>query len=365
MAERDKVWLSIGDGAARREYGGWKSVRVERSIDAVAGGFSIGMADPRNPRILVPKEVLGWPIAPGDGCRVLIGDDVVIDGWIDETAPAISADSHDLSVSGRDRTGDLVDCSADHSPDEWNAPLDQIAAILCRPFGIQVSVAGVDLGAPFAPFKLQPEETAFGAIERMCRMRAVLPMSDGAGGLLLTRAGAARAASAIVEGENLLWAKATYSMKERYSRVTVKGERGKASATDPMVARHRPLIVLAEQEDDGVPSEARARWETTVRAGRAGKVTVAVQGWRQADGSLWPLNAEAAVHIPTLDLSGRLLIAARRLVLDEGGRVTELDLVRRDAYDLLPELPKGKKGTGMPADTEVITSEDQALGRRK
>ncbi len=371
MADRDRVWLEVGE----RAYGGWKSVSVEGSIETIAGGFSIGMADPKDSRIKVPAEVVTWPVVPGDACRVLIGDDPVIVGWIDDAEPELSPDNHNLTVTGRDRTADLVDCSAVHSPDEWNLHLEEVSRILCRDFGIEVSVRDISTGAAFKPFKLQPDETAFAAIERMCRMRAVLPMSDGVGGLVLTRAGSATTGSPIIEGKNLLWAKAHYSQKDRFSQYIVKGQtldtgQGseaaatvKATARDGGVKRYRPLVVLAEDLAEGTSPQERAQWEASVRAGRATRVSVKVQGWRQEDGKLWPLNGLVPVQIPTLGIEATLLIVSRRVVLDENGSTTELELARADAYRLLPEVPKGNKATGLPPGTEVVTDEKQLKGR--
>ncbi len=48
---------------------------------------------------------------------------------------------------GRDKTGDLVDCSVVHSSGKWKGVrLEQVAADVCRPFGITVHHGNPDRG---------------------------------------------------------------------------------------------------------------------------------------------------------------------------------------------------------------------------
>lgn len=350
-----------------RLYGGWTSVSVARSMETVSGAFEVQLADR-----WIGQE-LRWPIRPGMGCEARIGNDSVVSGYVDEVELGFDEGAHRIRITGRDRTCDLVDCSAVHSPGQWSGlRLEEIARILASPYGIEVR-ALTDTGKPFSPFKLQPGESVFEAIERMCRMRAVLAMSDGHGGLLLSRAGTERCGEALREGKNLLSASAQYSMKDRHSEYVVLGQspgkdgdsadvaaHPKASARDAGVPRYRPLVVMAEGASHGRLGD-RAEWEAAVRAGRALRVTASVQGWRQIDGGIWPVNRLVHVVSETLGLDDVLLIASTRFSLDEGGSRTEMSLARPDAYRLLEELPKGKKGaaSGLPPGTEVITSEEQ------
>ena len=133
----------------------WTSVQVTRQMDAIAGTFSLALAD----KWIGGAQAL--PIAAGMACQILIGGEQVIDGYIDQVRPSFSATAHGISVTGRDRSADLVDCAAIHSPGQWlNCTVLQLAQALASPFGVHVTAEG-DVGAPIASFKLEEGETAF------------------------------------------------------------------------------------------------------------------------------------------------------------------------------------------------------------
>lgn len=335
-----------------KNYGGWLSVRVVLGMEQVAGTFELSVSErwPGQPEV--------WQILPGDACRVLIGGTPVITGYVDDVAPEYDKESHAVRISGRDRTGDLVDCSAIHKSGQWaGVTLDRIAADLCAPFGIPVSVQ-TSVGAKFGKFALQEAESAFEALDRAAKMRGVLLMSDGNGGLVIARAGSGRVGTALVKGQNIERASGQFSHKDRYAKYIIKGQtpgsddstpehnaQTKAVAEDNAVRRYRPLIVIAEQGDNSTYSD-RAKWERNVRAGKASRVVYTVSGWKHAGGELWRPNRLVQVQDDFLGVDGELLIAQVSITLNEGGSLTELELCRREAFDLIALPEKGKKKKG-------------------
>ncbi len=333
-------------------YGGWKSARIERGIEQIAGSFELGVSE-RWPGQDTPRQ-----IRRGEACSVLADGETVITGWVDDVRPSYTGDTHEFQVNGRDATGDLVDCAAVHKSGQWaNAMLDRIVRDLCAPFKIPVTSV-TDLGNALS-HSIQEGETAFECIERACRMRAVLPVSDGKGGLVLNRAKDSTPVAELVEGVNILSASGEFGMKERYSQYIVKGQdRGsddnwdtpethaqvKAEASDSGVARYRPLIVLAESHGPHATYRDRATWERNVRRGRSSRVTVTVQGWRAQNGQLWQPNTMVRLTSPWLGVDADLLIASVALTLDEqNGTRAELRLCGREAFDLIV----GKKAEGV------------------
>lgn len=346
----DELKLTVGG----RIYGGWEDVEISRRLETVAGGFRLSVTDRWS------GQAQPWPILAGDACRLAINGETVIDGYVDQAAPSLDGGKRSLSVSGRDRTGDVVDCSAIHAAAEWhNIGLLRLAGILCEPFGVSVRT-DVALSEPFGKFAVQPGETAWEALERACRLRAVLATSDGAGGVLITRTGRQRAVDDLVQGENILAGDATFDMARRYSRYIVKGQGagtdfsfGEAvaevsgGAADAGVPRYRPLLVMAEGAATGGVAQQRAQWEATVRAARGAAANIKVQGWTQRNGRLWLPNHLVRVTCPWLQLDGEMLIGGVTYrKSNANGTTTTLQLMRPDALTPKPEVPGGGPSSG-------------------
>jgi prophage tail gpP-like protein len=339
--------ILIVDG---RRYGGWKSIRVTRSIESIAGSFALDVSDRWD------GEIEPWPIAEGDKCRVLIDDVAVIDGYIDKRGVSASKDSRALTYSGRDRAGDLVDCSAivsagSVSQKKWtfyNVDVAQLATEIARPFGIAVSVQA-GLGAVLTKDKkvvLHPGDTCYEVISRAAGAAGVLVVSDAAGGIVITRAGTARATS-LIEGQNILSASVEYDAADRFHHYLISSQVPgsddesaaeealiQAEAFDNGVRRTARVILIRPDKGYTIPdAKRRADWEARIRAARAERVTITVQGWRQSNGMLWPLNTLTRVRAPRLiGVDGDLLISQVEHTIGDGGRVTQLSLVRPDAF---------------------------------
>lgn len=323
-------------------HGGWTDVRIRRSLETISGSFDLSLTE-RWPGTSTPRA-----IKPGDACSVAVDGEVLITGYVDDAMPSYSADEHTVHVTGRDAAGDLVDCSAAEKPAEWhNQKIEQIAAALARPFGISVS-SEVDTGAAFTKFTIEQGETVFEAIDRLCRMRAVLAISNGKGGIVITRAGTATSSSTLKRGENILSADARFSAAERFSRYIVKGQQQGAdflspdqiaqpAATVEASGRYRPLVILAEDATDKANALRRAKWEANVRAARSQQLTITVQGWRQADGTLWHPNNRVRVVDDWLGISDSFLIAEVSFSKSDGGTTTDLRLMPPAAFDRLLE----------------------------
>lgn len=364
-----------------REFGGWKRVRVTRGIEAIAGGFELEISDRWN------GQRVSWPIVEEDECVLSIGDEKVITGYVDRRRLSYNATDHGFEVSGRDKAGMLVDCSA--VLDKWefsNLSVLELAQNLGRPFGITITLdtglvpskvklktrknAGrvtsggstgrkSGLGVPNNPkkFSVNPGDSAFEVLDKICRMAGLVPVSNGMGAIVLTRAGSARVDTALVQGENILAASAEFDVSQRYSLYEVTGQHPgsddwfgeavagiRADATDANIRRtSRVLLIRAECAMTPEAAQSRAAWEAKVRAARGDAVSITVQGWHTDAGVLWPINSVVRVHSPMIAVSGEMLITQTVFSLDDSGTTTELTLRRPDAY--LPEKIVSKAGT--------------------
>ncbi len=327
-------------------YEGWTGGSVTRSLETISGTFGIRLSE-KSPGTASPRAV-----KPGDACAAFLDGDRVIAGFIDSVRVTYDTESHEIEIAGRDATGDLVDCSAASEPGEWHdETLERIVAALCRPFGVSVrsdASAGDAAGTPFRRFRIEEGETVFEAIDRGCRMRGVLPLSDGAGGIVLGRPSRTRAGVRLEHRVNILRASGDASWLQRHSAYTLLGQQPGsdwitpgdaahvfATAEDAGVTRYRPLTVIAEQALDAAEAAERIEWEAVVRAARSRRATVAVRGWREtpeADSPLWSPGRLVRIVDPWLGLDREMLVSRTVQGIGEEGTVTELELYPETAF---------------------------------
>ncbi len=321
------------------DYGGWLGQSAGRSIEQVCGSFNLTMTDRWRIESVAPA------IRPGDECQILVDGESVLLGYLDIVEPSYSATGHLLTAAGRDKTCDLVDCSAEVDAYEFmGAGLDVIAGRLCEKFSIGL-VVETGLGEPFEKFVVQPGETAFQCIERAAKQRGVLCTTDGAGNLVLGSRGT-KTGDDLVEGVNILAARHPQDWRERYSVYKVNGqmpaffdglndpfEAQFAEARDSNIRRYRPLVVNCECYADPGGAAARADFECCCRAGKANRMYITVRGWRQTSGALWVPNLLVTVRSPMLAPEGvNMIVAAVTWTVGSSGVVTELELARPDSF---------------------------------
>lgn len=334
-----------------QRYSGWKSVRVTRSIENMAGSFALTATDQWG-------NGEPWPIAEEDACQVLIGGEVVISGHVSKRTPSLSDSERSLGYSGYDRAAALVENSLVLK--HWtfrNMTLLEFASTIAKPWGIKVSVQPGLVLKKRSKIVVQPGDKGYDTLAREAAEDGVLLVSDGAGGIVITRAGADRATS-LVEGVNIKAASADYDSSDRFYRYVVMTQtagtdeasgdatRVLAEAFDEGVRRKdRVCLIRPEKSYSVADARKRADWEARVRAARAEPVSVTVQGWKQADGRAWPVNALARVVAPSIGVEGTMIISQVDAAIDsQGGRVTQLKLLRPDAF--APEPKATVKASG-------------------
>jgi prophage tail gpP-like protein len=345
------------------EYRGWKEIRITRSLESLCGSFSMSVSERWE------GQTKRWPILEGDECVVRLGDEPIITGYVDTREMSLSASEHRFSVSGRDRAADLIDCSAVLEAWEFNGMgVLEIAQRVAKPFGIEVTMQP-GLAPPPAPPRIviNPGESAFDVIERACRLAGLFAISDGQGNVILTQAGSAPTATPIIEGQNILEASAQYDASACYRQYIVIGQQQggdplfgtlaadvRAEALDQNVKRaSRVLMIRAEGSVTIQQAQDRVNWEAAVRHARALEIRATVQGWEQADSTLWPVNAKVMIEATVLGVRGELLISEVVYSLSQGGgTTTELTLRPPDAFLPQPEIPKNTGGTVLELEDE-------------
>ena len=343
-------------------YGGWKSIRVTQSMESIAGSFDLDVSDrwgPADP----------WPIAEFDECEVQINGLTVIDGYVSGRKLGGSSGTRTLSYRGRDRAAELVDCSvlvpdASTKGNKWtyrNLDLAAFAAQIAKQHDIKVSVQPGLALSKVPVLVAHPGETGFEALKRAAGDTGALIVSDTAGGIVITGPGTTRA-TALIEGVNIKAADIDYDASSRFHTYLVSSQppgnddafgeatRVQAQATDADVPRAgRVLLIRPDKGMDTATARRRADWEARVRAAKSASATITVRGWEQStDGALWKINTLARVQAPRLiGVDGDMLISQVDFTVDDsGGQITQLHIVRPDAFTPEPHQQAAVSGEG-------------------
>lgn len=360
QAPNDVVTLVAGDV----RISGWQAVRITTGLERMPGDFDIALTES------FPGQAQDVLIAPGTPCKVLIGSDPVITGYIDRYLPSFDPKSHQVRVQGRSKCQDLVDCSAGIDQN-WEAThqtrgmqintgsLLKLATELAAPFNIKVtSLTGNDVpvGAPNAAvvqFNITLTETPFEIIERVARYAGVLVYEGTDGNLILANVSADLMTGGFAQGVNVEAASVAYTMDQRYSvyvpslsSVDANQDMGGSAGIMPFppvfdigVPRFRPLIVVSEQSQYGeLTVRKRAVWEMNRRVGRSQTVRLTCDKWRDVAGKLWSRNANASLNLPKLKLSDNTWIITEVTFSRDAqrGTVADIEMMPPEAFWIEP-----------------------------
>lgn len=336
---------------AGTQFAGWKKVEITAGLDRAARDFSLEVTDkfPGEAVALVARR-----IEPGELCKVWIGADLVLTGFVDATPVSYDGRSVSLAVKGRSRTADLVDCSVVNLPGQWsNRKAEDIARDMAGQYGVSV-ICAADTGAVLPDHQVQQGETVMASLSRILSLRQLLATDDAAGNLVICRAGSGNASTPLVLGDNILSASAELDAKDRFSEYIVRGQAAggdlafasqvsglEGKATDPGVKRRRVLIKTADGNADTEMCRKEAAWEGAHRAGKAFETTYTVQGWRQSDGRLWLPNQMVMVRDSVIGFNLSLLIGEVTYSLSDQGSFAKLKVAPKGAWELAPQIPQG------------------------
>lgn len=367
---------------------------VTRDLANIAGTFDVVLVDDARLFRALPfpwgRPEGGPETRPGLAITIAIDKDPVLVGWIDRLALRWSGEDIECHIQGRDKTGDLVDCAAlPDGPAEFRGvDLLHVAHHVCDPFGITVR-AEVPLGAPFEQLAAQPHMTALAFLESGARQRSVLLVSDGVGGLLLTRGGATRAPDDLRVGVNVQEITAEFDWTQRFRDYIVKQTSTRTNtggppllttapplsvsggggnfygpftaqearniintgrAIDPEVTRHRPTVRLTRTQSGMTTVQEQAEWMLRGARGASDSIHLRVLDWRAGqDRRLWQPNALTRLRDPYSGIDRDMLIAGVAHRFGEQGATTDLRIVGRTAYDRINEAERptrrGRGGT--------------------
>lgn len=351
----DYVALEV-DGS---ELAGWTSATVTRSMDQICSAFTLTATEPDDQGVRV--------LTPGMTCRVTYGGEPLVTGYIDTVEVAYGAESHEITVAGRSKTKDLVDCSA---PPDWagrnlmqctEMSVLDIIELLCQPFGIGVVVQGPDVDVARLVPDIQTDHdgaSVASVIQDLVDRYAIWLSDTPDGDLALVSDIGTQTANGIVKRKNnptnTLAGRVKRDESNRYSSYTVRGQAkgtdenfGRAAAQisatveDSGVTRYRPLILSGQTDMTPAIAAGQAMKERQSRLASAFEAEYEVVGWKGSAGELWRENRTVQVSDDLLSISQPLLVFAVNYQISDNGTRSTLRLILPEAKQRIdaPTIP--------------------------
>jgi len=395
-------------------YDQWEEATVTRDLKEFAGTFSFNCRD--NHRSL---KTFDWAteippvfqLRPGAQVKIFVHGELVLVGFIETVSPEIDAEEARVAISGKDKAGDLIDCTAlPDGPVEFNnVKLEEAAKRIAAPYGLKVRNE-IDTGETFARYGVDLTETGLSALEKGARQRQALLLSDGVGGLVITRTGANRAPGDLTLPGNVLSSSGTFTHAGRFSKTTVRGQGEKASGKrdgtaarlvasgdavkpeqrqagdgtatqmeragtaatgeqqDEEVNRYRPKVHLARTKGKAEDCQREADWRSRTARGKSEEISYTVWGFRAGvnemsegqqeavgaqsptgnvkNGRLWRVNEMVYVSDAYQLIERDMLISKVEFRESNEGRITELTITSPEAFDAEPVKDRRKNKKG-------------------
>ena len=153
-------------------------------------------------------------------------------------------------------------------------------------------------------------------------------------------------------GKNVLSASASFDASSLYSRYVVLGQKsgvdtdfGKGASESKGIIdssffkRNRLLVLKEKGQSTKQTCGQRATFEKKYREAYFRSAIYRLQGWRQADGSIWNINTEVQIIDPIIG-DQTALVSKIVFTLDSSGMKTELSVIQPEGYKRDPFTPK-------------------------
>ncbi len=358
----NKITITV-DGV---KYGGWQEVSVKKSIEDFCGTFSFKSSSLNGEP---------FPVKSNQKCQIAVNDILVMTGWVEKINVRLS-DTHEITISGRDQTNDIVDSQLSGSLNtEFRPPvtLKQIITQILKDLNLtNISVIDRFNLKAFQTIKQNDVgSTAFEFIEQFAKARQVLLTTNGDGNIQFERASADLLKTVISMQRDrkgiALSSNVRYDESQRFHKYTASTQGSNSSyywfgkfvkpekavniaskdAVDNGIRDSRIYFFQPDDNDNETTTNTdRASWEANFRRAQAMKYNCTIQGFSPPDdaNTIWQPNKLVHVIDEFADIDSILLITSITYVqsLDRGS-IVRLELMTKDAFTLEVNKPQKDK----------------------
>lgn len=367
MASVERVNLLLA-GLAHAD---WLRYEVDSDLLMPADAWSVSLA-------LDDARSIPAAVRSGEPCELRLGDAPLMVGRVDTVSLRTRKGEVQLTIDGRDNSGQLLDCSAPIFTSQ-NLTLDQVVAKIVKPLGVTKIRIDADNALRREKVSVEPGDTAWDALAHAAEANGLWPWFEPDGTLVVGGPDytAPPVATLVheLEGDqnNVLDLELVDSLALSHSEVTVLAQTHgggelrvaragvKATYTDPSVRGYRPRVVVDHESDTPAHARERARKLTLDSRLARWELKATVPGHRinapgtASHGLPWRPGQRIALRSAPYALAGIYFLMARTLRGGRGQRtVTELTLKEDGVWIVNAHPHKRRHRRGRNAGPGVV-----------
>jgi prophage tail gpP-like protein len=304
----------------------------------------------------------------GKKIEIYINGIIFMTGYIENFEISLTESEYQISISGREKTCDIIDCNNNLDKNTWfNQTLLLIAKYLCEPFKIDVSTYLPMQRINYAA--IEDSESIFDCMLKLAKQQNVRlnTLPNGNIEIVNTQSNITH----YFELSEVTNAKINVNLEDRYSDYICKSEYTsnkddawhkasvfiKKKATDENVFRHRPKV-LSESNMTATECQKYANWEAQNRAAKSTKFSYSYPAWTK-NGKFIAMGDLIHFDGKVINLSDSMIVDTINYKLESDSYSIFLTLLDKTLFnanpkDLIPMKPQENISTEEPEETEEV-----------
>lgn len=324
----------------------WESFSIEKSLSTLCGKFEFKMSS-----ALFKK---GINFYNGKKIEIYINGIIFMTGYIENFEISLTESEYQISISGREKTCDIIDCNNVLDKNVWyNQTLLTIAKYLCDPFEIDVVTSLQMQKINYAA--IEDSETVFDFLLKLAKQQNVRlnTLQNGNIEIVNTQSNITH----YFELSEVTNSKINGSLEDRYSNYVCKSQYTNNSgdpweeksifinkkATDENVLRYRSKV-FSESNMTATECQKYANWEAQNRAAKSTKFSFSYPAWTK-DGKFISMGDLIHFEGSVINLSDTMIVDTISYKLDTDNYNISISLLDKILFnanpkDLIPMKPK-------------------------
>lgn len=295
-------------------YSGWESVTITKSMTSIAHTFDMSILDSND--IMIEND---------DIIEILVDDKTFLTGYIDDMNISISDKKMPMQISGRSKSGDLIDSNILTTKQYNKLNTLQIASNIVSKFGMKVS--SQEKMSHLEIFNTKVGETYFTAINRLCKQTNLLPISDSDGNIIIVKNNKKESSIVLKDGDfkSIKYSKKlTYRHdKYVYKKESISNDITDGIELDSSVKRFRPFVKVNSDDKD---NSDLAKWQLNKNKAEEVTLSAVVYGW--------DLEINTIVKVNTSVVNNSFLIKEIKYSKSDSGTVSDVIFVEKGLFDV-------------------------------